>query len=274
MAEPARFRRPRHVVFPHFVTTVSRRAIPALAAVFLLSRDRPRRGGRPAARRGKAHPSAAGHGRRHCTTGGQPRRCWSAQLQRDPRIEVRVVEDPHFLDSAALDRYQAIVLHFMNWKVPSPGEAARTNLKKAVAGGKGLVLVHFACGAWQDWPEFVNLAGRVWNPKFRADDRRGPFQVEIADQDHAITQGLQAFDTDDELYTCLDGKPPIEILATARSKVDGKDYPMAFVQSYGKGRVFHCVLGHDAKALGLRAAWASCIAAARPGRPDSRRWRR
>jgi type 1 glutamine amidotransferase len=235
----------------HCVINVSRRAILAVAAMFLLGAF-----GRDAT--AAATPSLAAKPIQVLLVTGVDMHNWRAttpvlvaQLQRDPRIEVHVVEDPHFLDSAALDRYQVIVLHFMNWKVPAPGEAARANLKKAVAGGKGLVLVHFACGAWQDWPEFVNLAGRVWNPKFRSHDRRGPFQVEIADHQHAITQGLQPFDTDDELYTCLDGKPSIEVLATARSKVDGKDYPMAFVQSYGKGRVFHCVLGHDAKALGF-----------------------
>jgi type 1 glutamine amidotransferase len=31
--------------------------------------------------------------------------------------------------------------------------------------------------------------------------------------------------------------------------VDGKDYPMAFVLDYGKGRIFHSVLGHDVQAL-------------------------
>jgi type 1 glutamine amidotransferase len=31
--------------------------------------------------------------------------------------------------------------------------------------------------------------------------------------------------------------------------VDGKDYPMGFVLNYGKGRVFHSVLGHDAQAI-------------------------
>jgi type 1 glutamine amidotransferase len=237
----------------HRVMNVFQRAILAVAAMFLLGAF-----GRDATAAAPPAPAAKPIQVLLVTGVDYPGHHWRetapvlvTQLQRDPRIEVRVVEDPHFLDSAALDRYQVIVLHFMNWKVPAPAAAAQLNLKKAVAGGKGLVLVHFACGAWQDWPEFVNLAGRVWNPKFRSHDRRGPFKVEIADHEHAITQGLQPFDTDDELYTCLDGKPPIEVLATARSKVDGKDYPMAFVQSYGKGRVFHCVLGHDAKALGF-----------------------
>ena len=37
--------------------------------------------------------------------------------------------------------------------------------------------------------------------------------------------------------------------AAATSKVDKKDYPMAFVLQYGNGRTFCCVLGHDEKAF-------------------------
>lgn len=172
-------------------------------------------------------------------------------LQKDARLQVRTIEDPHFLDSAALEPYDVIILHFMNWEQPSPGEKARENLRKAVENGKGLVLVHFACGAWQDWPEFQKLAGRAWDPKLRPHDPRGKFQVEIVDKEHPVTRGLSAFEADDELYTCLAGAAPIQVLAQARSKVDGKDYPMAFVQTYGKGRVFHSVLGHDLKAISI-----------------------
>jgi type 1 glutamine amidotransferase len=87
---------------------------------------------------------------------------------------------------------------------------------------------------------------------------------------------MQSFDTTDELYTCLAGDRPIDVLATARSKVDGKDYPMAFAFAYGAGRVFHSPLGHDAAALANPAvaelfrrgcAWAAGLdPAARPKR--------
>ncbi len=189
-------------------------------------------------------------------------------LEQDPRLRVTTIEDPHFLDSAALDRYDAAVLHFMNWEKPSPGPAARENLRRFVARGKGLVLVHFACGAWQDWPEFASLAGQVWDPKLRGHDPRGPFQVRILDSTHPVTRGLQDFRTEDELYTCLAGALPIHILAAARSVVDGKDYPMAFVLGYGQGRIFHSPLGHDLKAFEAPAvgelfrrgtAWAARI---------------
>ena len=170
-------------------------------------------------------------------------------LRHDPRMDVRILEDPHFLDSAAINRYDVIVLHFMNWKESDPGDAARANLKRFVEGGKGLVVVHFACGAFEDWPDFVNLAGRVWNPKLRPHDPRGPFRVEITQPKHPIMKGMQSFETKDELYTCLAGDVPIEVLATATSKVDKQTHPMAFVLNVGKGRVFHSPLGHDVEAL-------------------------
>lgn len=170
-------------------------------------------------------------------------------LAKDTRLKVRVAEDPHFLDSSALHRYDVVVLHYMPWEFPVPGPKARANLRKFVRGGKGLFVIHFGCGAFQDWPEFRNLAGRVWDPKARAHDPRGPFGVNITEVPHPITQGMQSFETDDELYTCLTGDRPVNMLATARSKVDGKIYPMAFNFNYGKGRVFHSPLGHDVKAI-------------------------
>jgi type 1 glutamine amidotransferase len=115
-------------------------------------------------------------------------------------------------------------------------------------------MIHFACGAWQDWPEFRQIVARVYDPKLRGHDPRGPFRVTMTDVKHPITAGLKPFEADDELYTCLTGDRPIEVLAIARSKVDGKDYPMAFVCPYGKGRVFQCMLGHDVKAMRVPGA--------------------
>jgi type 1 glutamine amidotransferase len=167
----------------------------------------------------------------------------------DKRLDVVVTEDPNDLAKDGLGDYDVIVLHFMDWEVPDPGPKARANLKDAVQDGTGLVLVHFACGAFQEWPEFVKLAGRVWDPNLRGHDPHGKFTVNIIDNKHPAMKGMADFETVDELYTCLTGQTPIKVLATARSKVDKKDYPMAFVLNYGKGRVFHSVLGHDVQAF-------------------------
>lgn len=45
------------------------------------------------------------------------------------------------------------------------------------------------------------------------------------------------------------GKAPIDLLATARSAVAGRDEPMAFAYDYGRGRVFQTVLGHAAESI-------------------------
>jgi type 1 glutamine amidotransferase len=177
-------------------------------------------------------------------------------LEVDQRLDVRIVEDPQFLDSTALTNYAAVVLHFQNWQVPGPAAAARENLRRYVERGGGLMSVHFACGAWHgEWPEFQNIVGRVWRgTNGTQHDARGPFTVRIVDRSHPVTRGMTDFETDDELYTCLVGDKPIQLLASAKSKVDNLDHPMAFVCDYGRGRVFLTTLGHD-----LRAFTNSCV---------------
>ncbi len=172
-----------------------------------------------------------------------------ALLDEDERLEVRLAEDIEILATEVVFDYDVLVLHFKNYDPPKRDAAVRANLERFAHEGGGLVLIHFACGAFEQWPGFVELAGRIWDKTKRPHDPRGPFTVEIADRDHPITQGLDDFQTDDELYTCLGGDEPIHVVATARSIVDGKQYPMAFVHQAGKGRVFHTVLGHDVRAI-------------------------
>ena len=169
-----------------------------------------------------------------------------AQLEKEPHLSVEVLDDLNQLGAFPLSDYDVVVMHFKNYDPEVPGHKGLDNLARFVREGGGLVLVNFACGAFQEFKDdFAKVAGRVWNPKLRGHDPYGSFQVEIANADHPITRGMRPFTTTDELYTCLDGHQPIEVLVTARSKVDQKVYPIAFVLACGKGRVFHSVLGHN-----------------------------
>ena len=174
----------------------------------------------------------------------------------DKRLEVSVSEQPAIMTKEdVLAKYDGYVMLYNNSdKKPSP-EGALANLKKSVEGGKGLVLVHFSSGAFYDWttkkvdPAFCEIAGRVWNPACRGHDPHGTFTVNIADKAHPITKRLSDYEQIDELYTCIEGPQPIQVLATGVSKVDKKTYPLAFVLNPGKGRTFHCALGHCPKAF-------------------------
>jgi len=188
-------------------------------------------------------------------------------LREDPRLEVSITESPFILGSPLLDHYDAVVLHFKNYADRLPlGEAVWSGLERYVNADKGLVLVHFGCGAFQEWEGYVRLCGRVWGPEKRGHDPYGPFEVRVVNPTHPITCEMKSFETADELYTCLAGTPPIDVLFDATSKVDGTTHPMGFVVPESGGRVFNCTLGHDVPSLqhpGSRklyrraAAWAA-----------------
>jgi type 1 glutamine amidotransferase len=77
------------------------------------------------------------------------------------------------------------------------------------------------------------------------------YQVQIRDDEHPITQGLPPIwmHTQDELYDSLRGPAQdMHILATAFSSPEfegtGHHEPVMMTLVYGRGRVFHTVLGH------------------------------
>lgn len=170
-------------------------------------------------------------------------------MRADDRLETYVCESPAMVGSLLLPAFDAVVVHFKNYAENIPmGAMEGERLHRYAESGRGVVLTHFACGAFQEWPDFVKTAGRVWNPAFRAHDPHGEFTVRVRDAGHPVVQGMTDFQTADELYTCLDGTTPIHVLCDAVSKVDGKEYPIAFTVDTPGLRVFHCVLGHNGAA--------------------------
>src|SRR5205085_10038806 len=80
----------------------------------------------------------------------------------------------------------------------------------------------------------------------------GPFTVTLRDDTHPVTKGMprEWLHNNDELYDHMRG--PIEnvhLLATAYSKGTKVHEPMIWTVDYGKGRVFHTPMGHDANAM-------------------------
>jgi type 1 glutamine amidotransferase len=171
------------------------------------------------------------------------------ELQKDPRMKVEILNDIYRLDSTDLTKFQVVLLNFYTRGKPDPNEQARENLKNFVNGGGGLVIFHSTCGSFRDWPEFRDLAGKIMDTQKGGYDKQGPMRVKIANANHPITRGMQPYETNDELYAFLSGRKAVQVLATAHAKCTGSDEPMAFVFDYGKGRVFHFVLGHDVRAI-------------------------
>jgi type 1 glutamine amidotransferase len=199
-------------------------------------------------------------------------------LKADPRFRIEVVNDIEFLARKELHGFDVVLLNYCNWKGPGLSAAAKANFVDYLKRGGGLAIIHFANGAFHfslpgagesDWPEWrTRICRRVWDhtPGKSGHDPYGSFEVKFAALDHPVTRGVKPYVTTDELYYRQQGDEPAEVLATARSRVTGKEEPMAMVHTYGRGRVFQTVLGHDAKALRVAgtaelirrgAAWAA-----------------
>lgn len=187
-----------------------------------------------------------------------------AALRLDPRVKLDITTDIEDLGRKKLGDYATIVFNnYCNWHDPKGiSQAARAAFVGYVRDGGGLVLVHFANGAFHpslpmagasDWPEYRRIVRRVWNhtpPKGKpasGHDAFGRFTVLPTKANAPLTAGLKRFEVEDELYFHQDGNEPIEPLLAAESKVTRRLEPLAWTYSYGKGRVFQTLLGHSEK---------------------------
>ena len=162
-------------------------------------------------------------------------------------FKVVVTEEPATLTTAAASRYDAIVLNY-NRRERWDEATERALIRLVKEEGKGLVVVHASNNAFSGWRDFEEMIGLAWR-EGAGHDRYGQFTVKIVDRKHPITQGLDDFRTTDELYHDLTKYSDFRVLAEAWSRDKGKSYPILFIKTYGKGRVFHTVLGHDAASM-------------------------
>jgi len=171
-------------------------------------------------------------------------------LEQTGMFQVDLVEAPSqaLEDGEKLASYQLL---FVDYNGPDWSDAAKKNFVDAVRGGTGVCILHASDNAFTGWVEYEEICALLW----RAGTGHGSyhkFDVKITDLDHPITRSLPPVlkDHPDELYHKLVHMhdTPYHVIATAYSSPEsggtGKDEPMLVIKEYGKGRVFHNILGH------------------------------
>ena len=111
-----------------------------------------------------------------------------ALLEKDPRMQVSVSHTIEDLARLSRENTDVVVQNYVNWHDPSVLSAeSRNAFVKFLEQGGGLVLVHFANGAWHfslpmseaaAWPEYQKIVRRMWNHKGQSGhDAFGRFMV-------------------------------------------------------------------------------------------------
>jgi len=129
--------------------------------------------------------------------------------------------------------------------------------------GKGFVAVHSATASFYSWPEYGQMIGGYFdNHPWNVFD--APVIVERPDFP-AMRGWSHALTLRDEMYQYRApyARDKVDVLASLdASKLDlsnknvkrtDRDFPIAWVKSYGKGRVFSSTLGHSDQAWGRSA---------------------
>ena len=155
-------------------------------------------------------------------------------LSEDADISATLTEDKEILASSELNTYDACVFGtgFTRTERQEDGSVARVSdltadeedgLFKFVSEGKGLIGIHGT--AWWIGARAIDLIGGAanWYPP------GSTFTVHIEDNEHPITDGVEDFDVEDEIYISAHD-PHIHVLASA--EWFGKAHPMAWVKPF------------------------------------------
>ena len=177
------------------------------------------------------------------------------------KVDVTITPSKDLTDEN-LSKYDVLLLNYKDTPKGTPesrwSDANKQAFFKAVHDGKGLVVFHHASSAFTkpNWDEFEKAIAGGW----RSQGFHGPkhvFTVKKTDAKHPISEGLavgvRAHDRravpefGDGARRAPFWRRPIQ--TPTRPKGTGKDEPVIWVNSYGKGRVYENVLGHDVEAM-------------------------
>lgn len=193
-------------------------------------------------------------------------------------FEAVLSDDASAFEKESLERFDAVLFNntnneiFLpeNYEVLPPDEKKRAeeidarlkeNLVEFLRGGKGLAVIHAGVASFRNWPEFGEIMGarfdnHPWNAGSRVtlkvDDPEHPVALAFVGDPHPVIsdeiyqlKGDYSRETVRVLLSLDMEKTPLSPEQQGLIHRRDLDFPISYVKSYGKGRVFYCALGHQ-----------------------------
>jgi type 1 glutamine amidotransferase len=158
-------------------------------------------------------------------------------------FEVTTTEDLSSTSAPSLTDYDVIFFALTSGELEVTAEQ-KSAIVNFVGRGGGFVGVHSASDTLYGWSDYGRLVGAY----FKEHPWTEQATVVVEDQTHPATAGLgERFSVLEEFYTFRDNpRPRVQVLLRLDAASVGStgDYPLAWVQSSGNGRVYYNALGH------------------------------
>jgi hypothetical protein len=169
-------------------------------------------------------------------------------------FEVEVINDPFRLEQD-LTGYDLIVVGWTQALTTEDlSDRAEQRLLQAVVQGTGFAGWHGMTASFRASLPYNFLCGGAFVEHPGGEGVEVPYDVEIVDHDHEVTQGVEDFQVASEQYYML-VDPAVHVLASTTFTgehmwwLDGVQMPVAYVKNWGEGRVFYVSVGHLPKDL-------------------------
>jgi len=165
-------------------------------------------------------------------------------LENSGRVDLTLSTDRSDLTTDTLQEYDVLI----DYLTDPPMDDQQEAVLEFVRAGNGYVPVHCAADVSSFVPEPQVAVEELIGGAFLDHPEQCDLDVEIVDQTHQITRGIEDFTVWDEPYEIRWTEDDVHVLARMNHEELG-DLPVAWTKSYGHGRVFYCSLGHDEPAL-------------------------
>lgn len=148
--------------------------------------------------------------------------------------------------------YDVIVLYNFNQQI-TPKQ--QENFVKLLDKRVGLVILHHANAAYNNWPLFWKIAGVEYHftpwQKNGVEMARSGFKDDVkfkihVDPKHPVTRGLTDYDIDDETYCRTSVDPGVHALLTTDEP--SSDKTIGWAKTYGNSKVIYVQSGHGPSA--------------------------